>query len=874
MRHHPRAFLSFLCLFLQIGLGQTRGFGLEELSHQCRYCEPQQQAVPKAIESSKYLKYTPDKRFEIQHVALDITPDFSKQTIAGEVVLKFKVVGTPLEEIRLNAVELNILATASSEKGFKHHVTSDEIVFNFSPALAPGHEGQISVQYTAEPRRGVYFRTRAMGYAATQLWTQGESIESRHWFPCVDHPLAKFTSEVTCHLPAGMIALSNGRQVSAGPDKNGLTAFHWLQEKPHANYLIALVAGELEKVSEQHRDIPLEFWTIPEELPQARNSLRTTKHAMEFLEAETGVPYPWAKYAQVAIQDFHWGGMENTSLTTLTDRTLYTTETENLFESNSLVAHELAHQWFGDLVTCKEWSHTWLNEGFATYYDWLWQGSFGGPNETLNALYAAAKGILSNTNETRGIVWRKYTNPGEMFNYLAYPKGAWVLHMLRSQLGPDLYRKAIHNYLQRHAYQSVTTDDLRAAVEEVSGKSFERFFDQWVNGVGVPALDIAYSWDEKTRFAKVSVKQTQKIAEDAPLFQFPLTIRLSNREKHTDETVYIKEKEETFYFSLSSAPTSVRIDPNLSLLAKINYKPSRAMLFEDLANNAEFIGQLQALDQLADKPDKEAVTKIREVLQNASHYSVRVRAAEVLQQARSDEALAALRDSVAQPDARVRNAVFKALGGFYDRAALKALQHSVATEKNPGIIATSLRGLAAYQNAETKTLIEKYLMAPSYKERLSNGALGALKAQEDPAMLEVLFHFLEKRSTGLPSATLSACLETIGTLLRHTPQKDKGRELLLSYVQHPREQVRLAAISGLGSSEDPRAIAVLETFANVSESRPEKGAAEKALEKIRSLKKTNEELKEVRNDIASLRDLNRELRKEVETLRKKVEAKP
>ena len=874
MRNHPRAFLSFLCVFLQIGLVQTRGFGLEELSQQCRYCEPQQQALPKAIESSKYLKYTPDKSFEIQHVALDITPDFSKQTIAGEVVLKFKVVGTPLDEIRLNAVEMNILATASSEVGFKHHVTSDEIVFNFFPPLAAGHQGQISVQYTAEPTRGVYFRTRAMGYAATQLWTQGESIESRHWFPCVDHPFAKFTSELTCHLPPGMIALSNGRQLSAEPDKNGLTAFHWLQDKPHANYLIALVAGELDKVSEQHRDIQLEFWTIPEELPQAQNSLRTTKHAMEFFESETGVPYPWAKYAQVAIQDFHWGGMENTSLTTLNDKTLYTTETENLFESNSLVAHELAHQWFGDLVTCKEWSHTWLNEGFATYYDWLWQGSFGGQNETLYALYGAAKGILSNSNETRGIVWRKYTNPGEMFNYLAYPKGAWVLHMLRSQLGPDLYRKAIHNYLQRHAYQSVTTDDLRAAVEEVSGKSFERFFDQWVNGVGAPALDIAYSWDEKTKFAKISVKQTQRIAEDAPLFQFPLTIRLSNKEKHTDETVQIKEKEETFYFSLKSAPTSVRIDPNLSLLAKINYKPARSMLLEDLSNNADIIGQLRALDQLADKPDKEAVAKIRDVLQSALHYSVRVRATEVLQQAHSDEALAALKDSMNQADARVRNAVAKALGGFYDRTALRALQSIISTEKNPGIIATSLRGLATYQDSETTPLISKYLMMPSYKERLSGGAIGALKAQEDPAKLAALYGFLEKRSGSLPSATLGACLETIGTLLRHTSHKDQGRELLLSYVQHPREQVRLAAISALGSSEDPRATTILETFANISESKPEKGAAEKALEKIRSLKKANEELKEVRNDISSLRDLNRELRKEVETLRKKVEAKP
>ncbi|MEI7776506.1 MAG: HEAT repeat domain-containing protein, partial [Verrucomicrobiota bacterium] len=182
---------------------------------------------------------------------------------------------------------------------------------------------------------------------------------------------------------------------------------------------------------------------------------------------------------------------------------------------------------------------------------------------------------------------------------------------------------------------------------------------------------------------------------------------------------------------------------------------------------------------------------------------------------------------------------------------------------------------ALYQTTETNALISKYLMLPSYKERLSSGALAAFKAQEDPEMLEVLFKFLEKRSSALPSATLSSCLETVGALLRHnSQQKDRGRELLLSYIQHPREQVRLAAISGLGSSEDPRAIAVLETFANISESKPEKGAAEKAMEKIRSVKRSNEELKEVRNDIASLRDLNRELRKEVETLRKKVEAKP
>lgn len=874
MREKAAAFPLTLLFSLLFCFGSPSVFGNEGQAHQCRFCDTVQPPVVAAMESSKYRKYTPDKRFNIQHLALDITPDFSAQTIAGAVTLNFKAIGTPLEEIRLNAVDLKVLETSSSEAGFKYQITPEEIIFNFSPPIPVGKDAHLFIRYFTEPSRGVYFRTRQMGYAATQLWTQGESIESRHWFPCVDHPIAKFTSELTCHLPAGMVALSNGRQISVEPDGNGLTAFHWLQEKPHANYLIALVAGELGKVEERHGDIPLEFWTIPSELPQAPHSLQTTKNVMEFLEKETGVAYPWVKYAQVAIQDFHWGGMENTTLTTLNDKTLHTLETENLFLSNSLVAHELAHQWFGDFVTCKDWSDTWLNEGFATYYDWLWQGSFGGNNETLSALYGAAKGIFSNKNETRGIVWRKYDLPGEMFNYLAYPKGAWVLHMLRSQLGPELYRKAIHNYLEKHAYQSVTSDDLRAALEEVSGRSFERFFDQWVNGVGAPALEVNYAWDEKLKLAKINIKQTQKIAEDAPLFQFPLEIRLVSKNERLQQTVQIKEKNEDFYFTLKGAPDSVRIDPELKVLAKISFKPARTMLFTQLADETDMVGQLLALDQLADKPDKEAVEKIRTALQKAGYYGVRMRAAEILQQARSDEALAALLAATTQKDARVRNAVVKAVGGFYDKTALDFLSGTLASEKNPGIKATALLGLAPHQSSSVNAALAAHLMIPSYRERLSTAALTAIKTQDDPAMVGAVLDYLRKRSPSLPSSTLGLCLETLGSLQRHALDKGEIRELLLSYVHNPREQVRLSAMTALGNLEDPRAIAVLETFGSSSAYRPERSAAEKALEKIRTVQKPNEEIKGLRMEISTLRDLSRDLKKELETLKKKVEAKP
>ncbi|MEI6714171.1 MAG: M1 family aminopeptidase [Verrucomicrobiota bacterium] len=843
----------------------------EQQSHVCRYCS--EHLAPSSVESPSYKKYARDRVVDIEHLTLDITPNFQQRTIKGAVTFKFKAISTPLEELRLDAVDLQIGACTSSESGLKHQVTEREIVLNFSPAIPVGKEATVTIEYSAEPNKGLYFRTKEMGYPESQLWTQGESVESRYWYPCFDDPSEKLTSEVICHLPAGMVAVSNGRLVSTTPDKDGLMATRWVQEKPHTNYLIALVAGEMGKVEDKHRDIPLEFWAIPSDLPYAANSFRHTRHVMEFFEREIGVNYPWAKYGQVTIRDFHWGGMENTSITTLNANTLFTNDTENLFNSDGLVAHELAHQWFGDLLTCKDWSHTWLNEGFATYYDWLWEGNFLGNNELLSHLYGSSKEITGKSNETRGIVWRKYKEPSEMFNYLAYPKGAWVLHMLRSQLGAELYQKAIRTYVERFSYGSVTTDNLRSVFEEISGLSLERFFDQWVYGVGAPNLDVSYSWDEKTGLAKVAVKQTQKISEEAPLFQFPLTIRFGVKNDRIDRVVQIREKEEDFYFPLKAAPDNVRIDPNLSVLAKVNFNPARPMTFVQLEDNTDMVGQLLALEQLSDKPDKEAVGKIQGALLNAEYYQVRIRAAEVLRQARSAEALSALQGALTQSDARVRNAVVTALGGFYDKAALGTLLKVAREEKNPGIVATALKALGPYPDAEVKDVLIGALSRGGYRERIADGAIQGMRKQGDPGYVKPLMEFVKARGADLPSAVLASGLETLGSLERFELKKDDVRGLLSEYVTHPKEGVRVAGINALGNLEDAKAIALLETFSGASREKAEKGAAEKALEKIRGARKEDEELKGLRSEVAELRKNGQELKKEVETLRKKNEPK-
>src|ERR1043166_424048 len=395
------------------------------------------------IDSAEYRKYAPERDVQVLHLALEVTPDFKQRTIGGKTTLRFKTMAKPVQELKLDAVDLNVQTVESTEKVQHYQVAGEKLVITFAAPIPADKEAAVTITYSAEPKQGLYFRTPEMGYKQgdTHLFSQGEAIQARHWYPCLDSPNMKATSEVTCHVPEGMTVISNGRLVSESKDAaTGLVASHWSQEKPHANYLITLVAGYLKKLEDKAGTVPLAFYTPPSEIQYAQTSFRTTKEIMEFFNQEIGVPYPWPKYDQVCVNDFVAGGMENTSATTLTDRTLCTDDTENIHSSDSLVAHEMAHQWFGDLVTCKDWSHIWLNEGFATYYDALFDGHKNGRDAMLYGMYGNARQILGAANDTNAIVRRTYDSPDSMFDFLAYPKGGWVLHMLRSQLGEEVLR--------------------------------------------------------------------------------------------------------------------------------------------------------------------------------------------------------------------------------------------------------------------------------------------------------------------------------------------------------------------------------------------------------------------------------------------------
>ena len=816
--------------------------------------------------------YAADRKVDIKNLALDVTPDFEKRTLKGSATLTFTPVGKPLNELRLDGIDLRVSEVECSEKLLGHQVTAKELIFNFAKAIPPGTKVTLTIHYSAEPIRGLFFRVPSNGYPAGEahLWTQGENTDGRYWFPCPDQPNMKFSSEITCRVPEGMVVISNGRKASEEKDKTtGLTAVRWVQEKPHANYLLTLVAGPFVALEDQHGELPLRFYTLPSDAAEAALSFGGTREAVDFFEKEIGVPYPWAKYGQVVVRDFVEGGMENTSLTTLTDATLHRAETETITSSESLMSHELAHQWFGDLVTCKDWSQTWLNEGFATYYAHLFTGHQHGRDELLFGLYRDAAGMPAHGGSGRPIVFRGYKDSLEQFDYRTYQKGSWVLHMLRSQLGEELYRRCIKTYLDRHAFNTVTTEDLNRVIEELSGRSFDRFFDQWVYHGGQPELEVGYAWDQPTRLAKISVRQTQVVSDQVMPFQFPVTLRFKTKRGNVDQQVEITRKAEDFYLPLPEEPEVVRFDPEYQLLANVKFPLPDDKLYAQLADNTDLVGRLLAVDALADKQDHTTLQHFKDSLNNDPFWGVRAHVAEKLRTIHTDAALDALRSSLKQPDARVRDAVVRGIAGFYHPDSDAALMECLESERNPAILASAVRGLGQYGHAD---VLAKFLKSDSYRQKLASAAIEAMGIQDDPSAIAPLRETLANRESAFPSRAFGRGLETLGFLTRNEKSREPIRQFIAGYLNDRREVIQLAAIGALGQLEDPRSIALLEPFARATPGTKRQQAAEKAVESLRAVNRPSDNLKDLRQQLLDLQKQMREQEKVTETLKKKMES--
>src|SRR5437773_1467974 len=420
------------------------------------------------------------RSFDLLHQRIAVSFDMPHRGLTGAVTTRLIVLGEPTDTIPLDAERLTLDA-ASDARGRSLAFTFDtaHVTVRLPRRAAPGDTVEFTLRYHGTPERGIYFVPRR-----NVIWSQGEATETRAWVPTYDAPNDKTTWELLVTADSGMKVLSNGRLVDVTPVRGGRqSVWHWAQEQPASTYLYSVVVGPFTILKDQWRGLPVEYWVYPDIAAAAWRTFGETPAMIELYSQLIGVPFPWVQFAQSVIPDFTYGGMENVSATTQTDLALHSSADEPQGSGRSLVAHELAHQWFGDLTTTAEWADIWLNEGMATYMESVQlEQTRGRDAAELEWWQQQLQAMHADLNQERPLVWGEYsgTDPIALFfSGHVYPKGAQVVHQLRRLLGDSLFWAGLHRFLTDNAHRSVTTADFAVAFERVCRCDLDWFFDQW-----------------------------------------------------------------------------------------------------------------------------------------------------------------------------------------------------------------------------------------------------------------------------------------------------------------------------------------------------------------------------------------------------------
>ena len=556
---------------------------------------------------------TRERSYDVLHYKLDITIDEKTKTCSGEATIRLVPLRPLFGAVHLDANGLKVAAVKRGIHELEYAIAGDSLLIRLDKMYGLQDTITLAIEYsTATTSKGLYYRDADSGYVKrqSQVWSHGEPEENRYWFPCYDFPNDMATSEMVVTVNERWTAISNGKLLAVKRDPANHTAtFHWFQSKPHTSYLVSLVAGEYIEVKDTAGTVPLSYYVYKHQKGDVPRSFGKTGDMMKFFESVIGVPYPWEKYSQVVVQDYVVGGQENVSATTLSDRIIHDARAHLDYNNDGLVAHELAHQWYGDLLTCRDWSHLWLNEGFASYFDILYQEHDKGVDVAARSLQSSRESITSSDvgSQRKATVTGRYIRPNEMFSNRVYGKGAAVLHMLRFVVGDELFRKAIRHYTSKFAHQLVETNDLKIAFEEATGYNLHWFFEQWVYKPGYPELDVVSTFNQQTRMVDVTIVQSQQQDSLTGLFTVPVDIEVWVNGVSETYRITISQLAEVFSFPAYQEPQLVVVDRGNHLLKKIRFNKSAAAWIFQLEHAAAGVDRLIAVDSLRSSMGEDTV---------------------------------------------------------------------------------------------------------------------------------------------------------------------------------------------------------------------------------------------------------------------------
>ncbi len=556
------------------------------------------------------------RSYDLLHVRAELALDWSARAVHGRASLSLAPRLSGLEALSLDAVGFEVASLTLDDAPVAFTNDGEALTLRLPAPTRAGAVHRIEVEYRAVPRDGLFFveRLGADGSVRRMVHTQGQAIAHRHWLPLYDAPNDMTTTELIVHAPDGERVVSNGSLQDADPEsglpplaRDGQRRWHFVQEKPHVPYLITLVVGAMDALQAEGGGVPLLYLAPAGEGAALAGSFGRTPAMMAWFQEVLATPYPWeGGYTQVCALGYQGGGMENTGATTLHPYTLRDARALVDEDSDGLIAHELAHQWFGDLLTCAEWSHIWLNEGFADYFEVLWAASLD-PAELAWGMDGEASWYHAEDawEYRRPMVCPRYEHPDQLFDAVTYAKGAWVLYMLHTLLGDEDFFAGVQAYIAKHAHDTVTSDDLQAAMEEASGQALDWFFRQWLDGAGHPEYRVSHEYYAAQELVRLEVAQVQHLDAQTGLFRMPVTIELRAGALVERREVWLAEALEEIWIPFPVRPEMVLFDAEHKLLKQLDHPRSTAELCAQLAGDPAVLGRRDAGLLLCARLDEE-----------------------------------------------------------------------------------------------------------------------------------------------------------------------------------------------------------------------------------------------------------------------------
>jgi len=792
-----------------------------------------------------------ERAVDIIHYKANLNFDFNKRKVQGEATVVFsplaKIDSFPLDAYRLEVKEVNLTENGAN-KPLKFTLNEETVEIYLGRICLPKETLTVTILYSAQPNAGMYFLEDNANKRQFIIYTYGAGEMKANWLPIYTGYNDKFSSEMIVSVPPPYTAVSNGKLVDVQRQENGDKRFHWKQDLPHSQYLIALFVGEFEKgeLEPAFGTIPIGFWVPKGRIEEGAYAFRNTTKMVEFFSQRFNYKYPWDKYDQIAVPDYGPGAMENTSITGHRTSVLRKERAPENFGSpnfygyysvwtaENLISHELSHNWFGNNITCRNINYLWLNESFATYCQLLWDEESLGKERFDFDRQEALDQYLDYVKENhiiRPLEYAYYDTVSDMYaSQLTYLKGAIVLHMLRYILGDEEFFCALSYFLHKYEFTNVISSDFKIAIEEAVGRNLDWFFADWVYGGGYPIFEVAYTFLKDRKLIDLAVSQVQPIIKGQNLFTLPVEITIVTSKGEKKETIWVKNKSDQFLLACDEEPLMVSFDGSGALVAEVHFDKSLDELIYQVFND-EIPGRIRAMRAMAHRfaIHQKTVQAFSDILAKEYFWGLKAEAAFLLGKLSTPEAERVLLQALKLPDYRIRKAAVLALRNFRKDFAKKTLRIIILEDKHTDVVGTAIVSLAKTDPTESKDFIRSQLNRPAWYDEINLACLNAFEIMGNKQLvLDIEKFTTNENDDHLQIAALAAWRSCAS-------DDQKLHKVLMNYAEYCKYSVKWYSIELLGTLLVEEAMPILKKISRESGDNDLRVKAEEALSKIKRL---------------------------------------